>query len=85
MATMSGKPLCEVMAEVDRYIVMPGQALAYKIGQLEILGYRDRAQRELGDAFDLRAFHDMLLGDGGLPLELLGRKVDGWIAEKKGG
>ncbi len=85
MERNTGKPISEVVAEVDRYIVMPGQALAYKIGQLESLGYRDRAQRELGDAFDLRAFHDMLLGDGGLPLELLGRKVDGWIAEKKGG
>ena len=80
----TGKPISEVVAEVDRYIVMPGQALAYKIGQLEILGYRDRAQRELGDEFDLREFHDMLLGGGGLPLALLERKVDEWIAEQKG-
>jgi uncharacterized protein (DUF885 family) len=81
----TGKPISEVVAEVDRYIVMPGQALAYKIGQLEILAYRDRARRELGDAFDLRGFHDLLLGGGGMPLELLERKVDEWISEKKGG
>jgi uncharacterized protein (DUF885 family) len=84
MESRTGKPISEVVAEVDRYIVMPGQALAYKIGQLEILAYRDRAQRELGDAFDLREFHDVLLGGGGLPLALLERKVDEWIAEKKG-
>lgn len=84
MESRTGKPISEVVAEVDRYIVMPGQALAYKIGQLEILSYRDRAQRELGDAFDLREFHDVLLGGGGLPLALLERKVDEWIAEKKG-
>jgi uncharacterized protein (DUF885 family) len=81
----TGKPISEVVAEVDRYIVMPGQALAYKIGQLEILAYRDRARRALGDAFDLREFHDVLLGGGGLPLELLERKVDEWIAAKQGG
>jgi uncharacterized protein (DUF885 family) len=84
MESHTGKPISEVVAEVDRYIVMPGQALAYKIGQLEILAYRDRARRELGDAFDLRGFHDVLLGSGGLPLALLERKVDEWIAEKKG-
>jgi len=81
----TGKPISEVVAEVDRYIVMPGQALAYKIGQLEILAYRERARRELGDDFDLREFHDVVLGGGGLPLELLERKVDAWIAEKKSG
>ncbi|MGI9591200.1 MAG: DUF885 domain-containing protein, partial [Myxococcota bacterium] len=79
----TGKPISEVVAEVDRYIVMPGQALAYKIGQLQILAFRDRARRELGDAFDLREFHDVVLGGGGLPLELLERKVDAWIAEKQ--
>jgi uncharacterized protein (DUF885 family) len=84
MESKTGKPISEVVAEVDRYVVMPGQALAYKIGQLEILAYRERARSELGDAFDLREFHDVLLDGGGLPLELLERKVDAWIAGKKG-
>jgi len=74
----------EVVAEVERYIVMPGQALAYKTGQLEILAARERAQRELGDAFDLRGFHDVVLGSGALPLTLLSRNVDAWIAERRG-
>ena len=74
----------EVVTEVERYIVMPGQALAYKTGQLEILAARERAKRELGDAFDLRAFHDVVLGSGSLPLTLLSRNVDAWIAERRG-
>jgi uncharacterized protein (DUF885 family) len=74
----------EVVAEVERYIVMPGQALAYKTGQLEILACRERARRELGAAFDLREFHDVVLGSGALPLTLLSRGVDAWIAAKRG-
>jgi len=73
-----------VVAEVERYIVMPGQALAYKTGELEILACRERAQRALGAAFDLREFHDVVLGSGALPLTLLARNVDAWIAAKRG-
>lgn len=69
----------DVQAETDRYIVWPGQALAYKVGQLEILSLRERAERRLGKAFDLRAFHDLLLGGGSLPLDVLGQRVDAWI------
>jgi uncharacterized protein (DUF885 family) len=72
--------------EVDRYVAIPGQALGYKIGQLKILELRKRAQDRLGAAFDIRAFHDRVLGAGALPLDLLESRVDEWIAgvqEKK--
>ncbi|HMC17176.1 MAG TPA: DUF885 family protein, partial [Albitalea sp.] len=66
-----------------RYIVMPGQALAYKIGQLKILELRALAERELGSRFDIRAFHDMLLGSGALPLDVLETNVRHWIAAQR--
>jgi uncharacterized protein (DUF885 family) len=72
-----------VQSEVDRYIAWPGQALAYKLGQLEILKLREEARQKLGDKFDLRAFHDQVLGQGPLPLEVLPRQVEGWIAHVK--
>ncbi|HEY8154483.1 MAG TPA: DUF885 domain-containing protein [Myxococcota bacterium] len=84
MAANTGMEPTEVVAEVERYIVMPGQALAYKTGQLEILDLRERARRELGDRFDLREFHDLVLGSGALPLTLLSRNVDAWIAARRG-
>ncbi len=73
----------EVQSETDRYIAWPGQALAYKIGQLKILELRDRAKKELGAGFDIRAFHDEILGAGALPLDILDQRIDGWILERK--
>jgi len=72
-----------VQAEVDRYISWPGQALAYKVGQLKILELRDRARKALGDRFDLKAFHDQVLDAGALPLDVLSDRIDGWIATQK--
>jgi len=75
----------DVTAEIERYLVMPGQALAYKVGMMKILELRERARRELGDAFDIKAFHDRILGHGALPLTLLERVVEAWIAETRTG
>jgi prolyl oligopeptidase len=73
----------DIVNEIDRYIGNPGQALAYKIGQLKISALRQRAETELGDAFDIRAFHDELLGAGALPLDLLEIRIDNWLATQK--
>lgn len=73
----------EIQSETDRYIVWPGQALAYKIGQLRILELRERAQRELGPKFDIRRFHDEILGAGALPMQLLEERMDRWIEREK--
>jgi uncharacterized protein (DUF885 family) len=70
-------------AQIERYMVWPGQALGYKIGSLKILELRHRAEAALGSKFDLRAFHDVVLGEGTLPLALLEKKVDRWIATSK--
>jgi uncharacterized protein (DUF885 family) len=72
-----------IQTEVDRYIGWPGQALAYKLGQLKILELRDRAKKALGDKFDLRAFHDQVLDAGALPLDVLSDRIDAWIAQQK--
>src|SRR5207244_8175957 len=68
-----------IASEVDRYIAWPGQALAYKIGQLKISALRSRAEKTLGPRFDIRRFHDELLGDGALSLDVLENKMQGWI------
>jgi uncharacterized protein (DUF885 family) len=69
-----------VQSEVDRYIAWPGQALAYKMGQLEILKLREEARRRLGARFDLHSFHDEVIGSGPLPLDVLDAKIEAWIA-----
>jgi uncharacterized protein (DUF885 family) len=69
-----------VQTEVDRYIAWPGQALAYKLGQLEILRLREEARQKLGSKFDLRAFHDEVVGSGPLPLDVLHTQVENWIS-----
>jgi prolyl oligopeptidase len=70
----------DIVSEVERYIAWPGQALAYKIGQLEILKLRAEAERTLKDNFDIRAFHDELLEEGALPLDILGARMEAWMA-----
>ena len=70
----------DIVNEIDRYIVMPGQALAYKVGQLKIKALRTQAESALGDDFDIRAFHDELLGAGALPLDILHQRMDAWLA-----
>jgi prolyl oligopeptidase len=72
----------DIINEIDRYISWPGQALAYKIGQLKMLELRERAEQALGDDFDIRAFHDALLGGGALPLEVLETRMNRWLTEQ---
>jgi uncharacterized protein (DUF885 family) len=73
----------EIAVEVDRYVVSPGQALAYKIGQRKFLELRERASRQFGARFDLRQFHDAVLADGALPLDVLDARIDEWIAQRR--
>ncbi|WP_138380165.1 DUF885 domain-containing protein [Luteithermobacter gelatinilyticus] len=77
-------PKGDVVKAIERYIVMPGQATAYKIGMLKILELRERAKAELGDKFDIREYHDVVLKDGALPLSILEEKVMDWIARQHG-
>ena len=69
--------------ETDRYIAWPAQALSYKLGQLKFRELRDRAQKELGPSFNIRTFHDEMLNGGALPLDLLDKRTNEWIAEEK--
>ena len=78
----AAKSEADIINEIDRYIGWPGQALAYKIGQLKMLELRREAETTLGDAFDIRDFHDELLGAGALPLDVLENRMDIWLASK---
>ena len=78
----TGSPESEAVTEIERYIVMPGQACAYMVGRLKILELRARAQERLGEGFDLREFHNVLLTNGALPLTMLDRVVENWLGSK---
>ena len=80
----SGTDEVEVQSETDRYISWPGQALGYKIGQLTFSRLREKAKKELGPKFDIRKFHDEVLGAGSLPMDVLETRIDAWIASEKG-
>jgi uncharacterized protein (DUF885 family) len=78
----AAKTELDIINEIDRYLIMPGQALAYKIGQLKMLELRKKAEQALGDSFDIRAFHDELLGAGAIPLEVLETRMNRWLTKQ---
>ncbi|BCO20166.1 hypothetical protein KUC3_30230 [Alteromonas sp. KC3] len=84
MLENSGMTRTEVVAEVERYIAIPSQALSYKVGALKIQELRARAEKALGSKFDIREFHAQVLNTGGIPLAILEQKIDRWIASQKG-
>ncbi|MEQ9426129.1 MAG: DUF885 domain-containing protein [Cyclobacteriaceae bacterium] len=83
MIANTGMTEGEVVSEIERYVVMPGQALAYKVGMIKILEYRQKAMDALGDQFDIAEFHDVVLGGGAVPMSILEEIIDDWIEEKK--
>ena len=82
MVSNSGLTRADITAEVDRYLVWPGQATAYKIGELKIRELRAKAKARLGDRFDLRRFHNAVIDNGALPLSVLEQLIDEWIAQE---
>ena len=80
MLVNTGMAESDVVSEIERYIVLPGQATAYKVGMMKILELREKAMNALGDSFDLRDFHDVVLKNGAVPLDILERIVDDYIA-----
>jgi uncharacterized protein (DUF885 family) len=83
MLEKTGMPETDVVAEIERYLVMPGQALAYKVGMNKILELREKAKTGLGPKFDIKAFHDLVLTGGSMPMALLEKRVDQWVAKQK--
>lgn len=83
MVEKTGMARSDVTAEIERYLVMPGQALAYKVGMMKILELREHARAELGEQFDIREFHNVVLMNGSMPLAILDRLVNDWIEEKR--
>ena len=81
----TGNAESDVVSEIERYIVMPGQACAYKVGMIEMLKLREKAQQQLGPKFDIKAFHDVVLKNGAMPLATLNKVIDDWIAEVQNG
>jgi uncharacterized protein (DUF885 family) len=84
---LDNEPITEANAiqEIERYIVMPGQALSYKIGELKIMEMRRKAEKILGKKFDARAFHDEVLKDGAMPLQIFEAKMNRWIQQESAG
>jgi uncharacterized protein (DUF885 family) len=84
-AIVCGLTRADVTAEVDRYLVLPGQATAYKIGELKIKELRAKAKARLGERFDLRRFHNAIIDNGAVPLAVLEQSIDDWIASETTG
>ena len=82
MLANTGSAESDVVSEIERYFVMPGQATAYKVGMIKIQELRERAETELGERFDIREFHDVLLTNGSMPLDILEGLVEDYIGEK---
>ena len=85
MLSKTGMTEAEVIREIERYVVWPGQATAYKVGQLSMLRVRAMAENQLGDAFDIRKFHEMILMNGAMPLEILEESVKSWVENQTSG
>jgi uncharacterized protein (DUF885 family) len=83
LRTNTPNPEGDLSKAIERYIVMPGQATAYMIGKEKILSLREEAREALGDAFDIRGYHDEVLKDGPLPLDILEEKINGWVEARK--
>jgi uncharacterized protein (DUF885 family) len=82
MHSVTGMPMSDVVAEIERYLVIPGQACSFKVGMMRMQAMRERAERALGDEFDIRDFHRVVLDNGAMPLDLLDRVVDEWIVSR---